>query len=324
MKIRCGLVMLGLGWLSAGQGLAQVKVSEVEIWGLPTGTTTADFVAKLNQNKQTVCMATIKPMGFPDATVIGLDNIMLVTLRSQPARPCTSPNPVTPITLAQLNAAWPLRELHTMEFQAAFRALPATVAHDTAAVNGIRRKSSRLRDADFQAALAHLQRPEGLAFAEALAVLCSAAPDSVREKATAQLAARLQTPDQARQLLPYLRDSEVGGRLLQLVRGFYRYQPPSAAGWAPLMPEIVKGLNSPDPIVVSGLAMWLVEQHVPRTYTRQLLTNGATTQLEILHGKHPDLVVFKQQLYPLLSHLSSTEIRDEQAALAYLGKFQKR
>lgn len=324
MKQMGGLLLLGVMWLSAGQGLAQVKASEVEIWGLPRGTTAADFVAKLNQNKQTVCMAAIKPMGFPDANVIGLDNIMLVTLRSQPARPCPVPNPVASSALAQLNAAWPLRELHTMGFQAAFRALPAAIAHDTAAVNTIRRKSARLQPADFQAALAHLQRPGGLAFEDALAVLCSTAPDSVREKATAQLASRLQTPDQARQLLPYLRDSEVGGRLFQLVRGFYRYQPPSAAGWDSIMPEIVKGLNSPDPIIASGLAMWLAEQHVPRTYTRQLLTNGAITQLEILRGQHPDLAVFKQQLYPLLSYLSATDIRTDQAALAYLGKFQKR
>ncbi|UOQ77617.1 hypothetical protein MUN84_02705 [Hymenobacter sp. 5516J-16] len=279
---------------------------------------------ELNRRKETVCMAAIRPLGYPDAKVIVLPTIMLVTLRSQPTPPCRAQTQADVQVISQLNAAWQMRQLHTPEFQVAFKSLPAVRMPDTAAVRALRRKAPRLNQVRYEAALQQLQRQVGLTFEQAVAALCYATTDTVREKAVAQAASRLQSAVQAQQLLPFLRDASAGVQVMQLLRGYYRYHPPTTAEWARLMPELVAGLTTPDPIVATGLATWLTEQQVPRTYARQLLTKGAITQLEILHGRHPDLVVFKQQLYPFLSYLSATEIRTEQAALAYLGQFQPR
>src|SRR3984893_16295689 len=63
---------------------AQMDTTNVEIWGIPKGYTESSYLQVLNQKKLTQCMASLRPAGFKDANVLGLDNLRLITLRNIP------------------------------------------------------------------------------------------------------------------------------------------------------------------------------------------------------------------------------------------------
>ncbi|SNR60194.1 hypothetical protein [Hymenobacter mucosus] len=301
---------------------AQIKSSEVEIWGLPTGLTRESFVAALNEKKATVCMAAIRPMGYKDAQVIWLaDDQWLVTLRSDTGKPYRTTAAPAPSVVAQLNAAMHIQQLHNPEFQMARKMLFAVRAQDTAAVAAIRRKYPRHQAARYAASLRLLQAPNPLTVAQCVAVLHSAAPDSVREKALVQAGSRARTATEVYQLLPFLRDPNLGIATLQLVQGFFRYHPIALQDWPQVLPDYVQALNAPDPTMVAGLSAFLYEHKVPRQYAQQLMTQGSTTIREILQGQHAELSVLKQPLYPLLSYLAGSSITSASAGLAYVATF---
>jgi hypothetical protein len=305
--------------------VAQVKVSQVEVWGLPSGLTRESFVAALNQKKATVCMAAIRPMGYKDAQVIWLDDDQyLVTLRSDTGTPYRTVAAPAPRVSAQLNAAMQLKQLQSLEFQMARRSLFASQAQDTAALTVIRRKYPRYQAARYAEALRLLQTPRPVTVAQCVDVLRSAAPDSVREKALVQASSQLHTAAEVYQLLPFLRDPNLGVGTLQLVQTFFNYHAVESSDWPRLLPECVQALNTPDPIVAAGVATFLYEQKVPRQYAPQLMGQGSATIRDILRGKHPSLEVFKQPVYPLLSYLAASSITNAQDGLAYLSSFTGR
>jgi len=303
---------------------AQIKPSEVEVWGLPSGTTREGFVTALNQKKQTVCMAAIRPMGYPEAQVIWLDSISLVTLRSDAGKPIRTNKAPKAAVVMQLNSFLILKQMHTPEFQMAWRSLYAVQRQDTAALNRIQRKVPRHQAATYTALLQQLQAPSKLTFGECLTVLRSAAPDSVREKALVRASSVVQTRTEVNQLLPFLRDPDLGTQTLQIARNFCKYHPVVATEWRSAVGDYAQALSTPNPIVVAGLASFLYEQKVPRQFEAQLMTPGALTMQEVLRGQHPSLRVFKQQLYPLLSYLSGAPISSDAQGLAYLEKFGRR
>ncbi|TGD79572.1 hypothetical protein [Hymenobacter wooponensis] len=305
--------------------VAQIKASQVEVWGLPSGQTRENFVAALNHKKATVCMAAIRPMGYKDAQVIWLDDDQyLVTLRSDTGTPYRTAAAPDPRVAAQLNAAMHLKQLQSLEFQMARKSLFAALAQDTAAVTAIRRKYPRYQAARYAEALRLLQTSRPLTVAQCVAVLHSAAPDSVREKALVQAGSQVHTAAEVYQLLPFLRDPNLGVATLQLVQTFFNYHAVGPTDWPQVVPEYIQALNAPDPIVVAGLATFLYEQKVPRHYAPQLMGQGSTTIREILLGQHATLSVFKQPIYPLLSYLSGSAIANDPAGLAYVATFIKR
>ncbi|TGE06260.1 hypothetical protein [Hymenobacter fodinae] len=317
-------LLMGL-WSQATPSDAQIKPSDVEVWGLPSGLTREDFVAALNQKKATVCMAAIRPMGYKDAQVIWLsDDQYLVTLRSDTGTPYRTAAPPDPRVVSQLNAILSMKQFQSLEFQMARRSLFAARAQDTAAVAVVRRKYPHHQAARYAEALRLLQAPRPLTVAQAVAVLRSAAPDSVREKALVQAGSQARTAADMYQLLPFLRDPNLGVGTLQLVQGFLRYHPVKPADWPRILPQCVQALNTPDPVVAARVATFLYEQKVPRQYAPELMGQGSNTIREILRGEHPSLEVFKQPMYPLLSYLAGSSITTFQDGIAYLSSFRGR
>ncbi|MDF7812016.1 hypothetical protein [Hymenobacter sp. YC55] len=306
------------------QASAQIKVEEVEVWGLPVGMSAQNLVDALNRNKQTVCEAAIRPMGFKEANVFGMDHISLVTLRSAESQPCEKGSTPNVAISHQLNNTFMIKQLHTAEFQQALTSLYANQANDSAAVRAIQKRFVRTTTSIYQAMLRKLQTPNQLTIPQCMAVLCSTAADTVREKALVQIATKLRVEADAHQLVPFMQDPLIGTWAMQAVRGYFKYHSVPPTNWAKVLPAYIQALNAPNPTVTTMLAIMLAQHQIPRQLAPRILTNGAVTMHEILHGKHPELVVFKQQLYPLLSYLSATEIRDETAALAYLSQFQKK
>jgi hypothetical protein len=318
-----GLLGLLLGQVTPTT--AQIKSADVEVWGLPAGLTRDDFVATLNQKKATVCMATIRPMGYKEAQVLWLaDDQYLVALRSDSGTPYRTAAAPAPHVVAQLNNAMILKQFQSLEFQMARRSLYAVRAQDTAAVAAVKRKYPGHQASRYAEALQLLQATRPLTVAQCVAVLRSAAPDSVREKALVQAGSRVHTAAEMYTLLPFLRDPNLGIGTLQLVQGFFRYHAIRATDWPSILPECVQALNTPDPIVAAGLATFLYEHNVPRQYAPQLMGQGSTTIREILRGKHPGIEVFKQPLYPLLSYLAGSSITTAPDGLAYLSSFRGR
>lgn len=305
------------------QASAQIKVEKVEVWGLPAGMSAQNLVDALNRDKQTVCEAAIRQTGFKEANVFVMNTISLITLRSAGSQPCEKGSTPNVTISRQLNNTFMIRQLHTGAFQQALNSFYAIQANDTAAVRAIHKRFAHTTTTIYQALLRQLQTPNQLTIPQCMAVLCSNAADTLREKALIQIATKLRVEADAHQLVPFMQDPVIGTWAMQAVRGFFKYHRVAPTSWTKVLPVYVQALNAPNPAVTTVLAAMLEQQQVPLQLATEILTNGAVTMREILHGKHPDLVVFKQQLYPLLTYLSATEIRNETAALAYLKQFQK-
>ncbi len=76
-----------------------------------------------------------------------------------------------------------------------------------------------------------MRQLNALTLPQCLAVLCSTAADTVREKALVQAAAKLKTVADAHQLLPFMQDPEIGYLAMQAVRGFFKYHTIVPTDW---------------------------------------------------------------------------------------------
>lgn len=303
------LIFIILTTLITNCAFAQVDTADLEIWGLSKPMTKNKFVDILNDKKMHVCMADIRPLGFKDANVIGMENIYLVTLRTEPKYNFDKSRfkQIADKAMKKFQKSSEIANSHTFEEQLALKNYFPKKYNDSATVNSNLRKPQAFDTANYLASLKVLSIQNTFSTEECLATLYYSKSDSLKEKALIAYLPKVKNNEDVLQLLPFLLDSDVDLFVANILKNYFKYNTMSLQDWNEYGSDWIRVMNSPSPTVTFFVTDILTQQKMPLKYKKEVLQNGSLTLKEILQGQHQDIVFYKQKIYPFLTYITNKD-----------------
>lgn len=272
----------------------KVDTADLEIWGLRAGMTKPGFVKQLNDRKGHICMADIRPMGYPSANVIGMDHIYLVTLREAPVNPRRNA-----LYAKEYNAALAksgrvsMAPDHSMDMQLAVKNVFVKMAGDTATENLNLSNAGVTDRMAYDKAMRRLSGGSPFTAEECLGLLYHSPVDSIKEFALLHYLAHIKTNRDALRLLPVVTDRDVDLLTVNLLRNYFAYHHLTASELDQSCDDIIFGFNATNPTVAMLLAQVLMQQDVPGTIRKRIAAAALTSFTEMEAGSHADMDFYK-------------------------------
>jgi hypothetical protein len=284
----------------------QIVATDLEVWGLPKGMSKDSFVNQLNEKQLKICMADIRPFGFKDANVIGMDNIYLVTLRPIPNHDFdkNSFKKIQEKAISKIQNAIDIDNLHSKEIQLAIRNVFAEQHNDTASINVNFEKAQPFDKNKYLLAINAFNRENKYSKNECIAALYFSKVDSIKEKALIAYIPKIKTNDDMLSLLPFLLDNNVDTYVANLLKNYFKYNSISKTEWNRYVKNFSHVLNSPSPTVCFFVTDILKQQKIPKEFKTEILKNGSVTIKEILQGQHSDIDFYKHKIFPFLTYVT--------------------
>lgn len=288
---------------------AQVDTADLEIWGLSKPMTKTKFVDILNEKKMHVCMADIRPLGFKDANVIGMESIYLVTLRSEPKYDFNRSKfeNVASQAINRFQRSLELPNSHTLEQQLAFKNHFANQYNDTATENLNFKKAQSFDTTSYLTSIKILSTQNSFSTNDCLAALYYSKVDSIKEKALIAYLSKVKNNEDILRLLPFLLDNDVDLFVANILKNYFKYNTMSLQDWNEYSSDWIRAMNSPSPTVTFFITDILTQQKMPLKYRKEVLQIGSLTLKEILQGQHQDIVFYKQKIYPFLTYITNKD-----------------
>jgi hypothetical protein len=280
---------------------AQMDTTNVEIWGIPKGYTESSYMQVLNQRKVTQCMASLRPAGFKDAYVMGLDNIRLVTLRNIPIY---SFNPV--IKQRQLYPCKKIIELlyfgiNDDESDFIKNAYFDLSLNDTSAINTkINLYKQYGLQVDKQKIIGKFRLISGtdpVNRDSCLYFLKTSNERMLREAALLAYMSQVKNTDDMVAVFPLFMDNDLGIAMSGYISNYFEHHQLDDQYWLKYHRMFTLLLNNPEPFAAGELMKLYGKSDCCKKYVDEILKDGSITIKEILNARRPECKEPKWQNY---------------------------
>jgi hypothetical protein len=304
---------------------AQMDTSHVEIWGMPNGYSESGYMRFLNEKKVTPCMQDLKVFGYKEASVIGLEGLRLVVLRTNPVYSFSPP--------AKKRKLYPPKKVIDLLYfgidndeinfvkQGYFDFLNKdSVAVDKAIAlyqqYGLQIKKEKVYEKfNLIRSLGSTDKDSCLYFLKV--------SNEARMKSAALLGYVAQAGSKADMLtlFPFLLDFTVGDETNTYITRYFSRVELNALDWQKHHTMFVTTLNSPSPFIATALMELYQEENHCKRYAKQVLQDGNLTIVEILKSRRRELDELRGKTVKFLTYLTDQKFgKDYNAWLNYIAK----